>query len=130
MLPPEILIKRQGEVLRAIRSCRMAPELRGPLLAWVPASLSAESRGTANLRAAALERSMRVRDGIHRAADAVLTERMRSMVPRRSWARIVRHRARMTPGTFGLERCPCLRVVRKALNSWEPTGVSDVDSAL
>jgi hypothetical protein len=52
------------------------------------------------------------------------------MMHRRTWARMVRHRMLMTPGTFGMERGPCLRVVRKALASWEPPNGGSIDSAL
>jgi hypothetical protein len=127
MLPPEILIKRQDEVLRAIRSCRMPPELRGPLLAWVPASLSAAIQGTANLRQVNMEKSMRVRDGIHRAADAVLTERFRAVTQRRNWSGAVRYRLTVAHRSYGLEQRPCDRVIYRAMRDWIPPDGGAVD---
>jgi hypothetical protein len=125
MLPPEILIKREGELLRSLRSARMAPELRVALVGWIPGAIDSSKRSLAPLQRANADSHARVRAAIHWAADVVLHERIRRLIPRCRWVGMVRHRLMVAPGSFGLERCPCRQIIGRELKEWSPPSGAD-----
>jgi hypothetical protein len=58
--------------------------------------------------------------GIHRAADKFLTEPFRSVTDEHRWAGSLWQHLGRRYADYGLERRPCRRVVKEALDAWEP----------
>src|SRR5882762_3290291 len=104
------------EILAAIRRGRAPAACRDDLLVFLPDALHATSRRLAPLQRANAERHAHIREAIHRAADKALTERIRQIYPaRRSWCGLLQQWLSLRYGSFGLEGCPCRRVIRAAL---------------
>lgn len=118
------LFDRADELLAAIRRGRVPMQHRAGLALLVQNGRSSR----AALAGANAERRARVHAGIHRAADRFLPAHIARGTPARFWAGLLRGCLERRHEAFGLERWPCMRVVRAALKHWTPPSGGALES--
>lgn len=91
---------------------------------WLPqfvaSALQREEDRRATLKQANADKSAEIKAAIRSAADKRFAGRAGEIIPRREWTGALWQWLGIRYQHFGLERRPCKRVIRKALNEWTP----------
>jgi hypothetical protein len=76
---------------------------------------------TTALQEASERRHRDITERIHRAADEILSEPIRTIYPSKKWTSLLHRALHRKYEAFGLHRVPCKRVIRRALREWTPS---------